>query len=213
VRLTSKTFEDNTFMPDECAFGLLNPDQQYRWGLNRNPEFSWSGLPAGTRSLAMINDDLDVPTKLDTFNREGMTVAKDLLRRTLCHWVLVDISPDDTIAYREYSEGVTVGGKPPGGRRGSREGVNEYGDWFRNDAKMKGNYFGYDGPCPPWNDERAHRYTFTVLALDVPRAAVEGSFTIAELRRALEGHVLGKASLVGTYTIAPDARPPVPTKS
>jgi Raf kinase inhibitor-like YbhB/YbcL family protein len=201
VRLTSKTFEDNTLMPDECAFGLLTADKQYRWGLNRNPEFSWSGLPAGTRSLAMINDDLDVPTKLDTFNREGMTVAKDLLRRTLCHWVLVDISPDDTIAYREYSEGVTVGGKPPGGRRGSREGINEYGDWFRNDAKMKGDYFGYDGPCPPWNDEKPHRYVFTLYALDVPKLEVDGKFGKYETLAAMKGHVLAEASITGLFTL------------
>ena len=34
---------------------------------------------------------------------------------------------------------------------------------------MFGDYYGYDGPCPPWNDELVHRYVFTLYALDVPR--------------------------------------------
>ena len=202
MQLTSQTFVDNTYMPDECAFGLLNPDKQYRWGPNRNPAFSWSGLPTGTRSLAMINDDLDVPTRLDTFNKEGLTVAKDLPRRTLCHWVLVDIRPDDAIAFGEYSDGVTVGGKPgPRGLRGAREGVNEYGDWFRNDATMKGDYYGYDGPCPPWNDDRPHRYVFTLYALDIPRLGVEGTFDKYQALDAMQGHVLGESSLTGLFTL------------
>ena len=94
MKLTSATFTDGGMMPDETAFGLLGPDKEYAFGLNCNPQFSWSGLPAGTRSLVLINDDLDVPVKLDTFNKEGALVSKSSRRRTLCHWVLVDLSPD-----------------------------------------------------------------------------------------------------------------------
>ena len=39
--------------------------------------------------------------------------------------------------------------------------------WFASDKDMAGDYHGYDGPCPPWNDEIPHRYVFTVYALDV----------------------------------------------
>ena len=42
---------------------------------------------------------------------------------------------------------------------------------------MEGQYFGYDGPCPPWNDSRVHHYQFRLLALDLPRCPVEGIFT------------------------------------
>ncbi len=31
---------------------------------------------------------------------------------------------------------------------------------------MAGAYHGYDGPYPPFNDARVHRYVFTVVALD-----------------------------------------------
>ena len=69
---------------------------------------------------------------------------------------------------------------------------------------MKGDYYGYDGPCPPWNDERVHRYVFTLYALDVARCALaEPRFTGPEVRAAIEGHVLAQASISGTYTLNP----------
>jgi len=152
MKLTSDTFSHMEFMPDECAFGLLGPDKQYQWGANRNPHFTWSNLPKGAKSLVLVNDDLDVPVKLDTFNKDGSVVAKEQERRSLCHWLLVDLDPaGDPIRSGEFSEGVTIGGKPgPKAARGTRQGINEYTDWFKNDVKMRGDYFGYDGPCPPW---------------------------------------------------------------
>jgi len=75
-----------------------------------------------------------------------------------------------------------------------------------SDKEMAGDYYGYDGPCPPWNDERPHRYVFTVYALDVARLAVEGRFGGLEARRAVEGHVLAQASITGRYTLNPAVR-------
>ena len=59
---------------------------------------------------------------------------------------------------------------------GLRHGINSYTAWFAGDAEMSGEYFGYDGPFPPWNDRRTHNYTFTIYALDVDRAPVDGTF-------------------------------------
>ena len=42
---------------------------------------------------------------------------------------------------------------------------------------MSGDYFGYDGPCPPWNDALVHRYVFTLYALDVATLGLQGPFT------------------------------------
>ena len=121
------------------------------------------------------------------------------------HWVLVDLSADlREIAAGQFSSEVTPGGKP--GRDaplGARQGINDYTDWFAVDEAMKGDYHGYDGPCPPWNDELLHRYVFTVYALDVARCAVESRFGGAEVRAAIAGHVLAEASLTGTYTLNP----------
>jgi Raf kinase inhibitor-like YbhB/YbcL family protein len=196
------------FMPDTCAFGVLGPDKQYQWGANRNPHLAWSGPPDGTQSLVLINDDLDVPVKLDTFNKDGSVVAKDQKRRSLCHWILIDIDPaGEALMFGEFSEGVTVGGKPgPQAARGTRQGINEYTDWFKNDEKMRGDYFGYDGPCPPWNDERPHRYVFTLYALDIPRLPVEGAFDKHAVLAAIHGHILAEASITGLYSLNPDAK-------
>ena len=66
---------------------------------------------------------------------------------------------------------------------------------------MAGDYYGYDGPCPPWNDERLHRYHFRVAALDIPSLGLEGRFDIGDVRRAMEGHVLAEAEIIGTYSL------------
>ena len=208
MKLSSRAFDDYGFMPDECAFGVLGPDRNYVWAPNRNPDLTWADVPQGARSLVLINDDLDVPTKLETFNKPGATVGKALPRRTLCHWVLVDLDPRDAIAFGEFSDGVTAGGKPgPESLRGTRQGINEYGDWFRTaDPKMAGDYFGYDGPCPPWNDEKPHRYVFTLYATDLARFPLEGKFGKYETLAAIEGHVLAEAALTGLFTLDPDVK-------
>jgi Phosphatidylethanolamine-binding protein len=53
---------------------------------------------------------------------------------------------------------------------------------------MKGTYFGYDGPAPPWTDSVVHHYTFTLYAIDVPKLEVKGDLTGANVREAINGH-------------------------
>lgn len=55
---------------------------------------------------------------------------------------------------------------------------------------------GYDGPEPP--DDRAHRYRFRVIALDAPLELASPP-TFAQLERAMRGHVVEEAALVGVY--------------
>ncbi|MDR1853507.1 MAG: YbhB/YbcL family Raf kinase inhibitor-like protein, partial [Azoarcus sp.] len=85
----------------------------------------------------------------------------------------------------------------------ARRGINDYTNWFANDNDMRGDYYGYDGPCPPWNDELVHRYVFTLYALDVERLPIEGRFNGQEARAALQGHILAEASITGTYSLNP----------
>ena len=68
---------------------------------------------------------------------------------------------------------------------------------------MAGDYFGYDGPCPPWNDEIAHRYVFTLFALDVETCPVRRKFTAADVVKAMKGHILGTAQITGRYSLNP----------
>jgi hypothetical protein len=68
---------------------------------------------------------------------------------------------------------------------------------------MSGDYCGYDGPCPPWNDAIIHHYVFTLYALDIERVPVDGKFTGQQVRDAIRGHILDQASITGTYTLNP----------
>ena len=121
------------------------------------------------------------------------------------HWVLIDLPADRTsIAAGEFSDAVTPKGKDgPAARGGTRQGVNDYTGWFAGDQDMAGDYYGYDGPCPPWNDSIVHHYVFTVYALDVERLPLMGRFGGADALKVIEPHALGKASITGTYTLNP----------
>ena len=208
MRLTSTAFADGGPIPGEFAFCVIDPVAHVKLSENMNPDLRWSDLPPGTKSLAMICHDPDVPSRGDDVNKEGSTVAASLPRVDFYHWVLVDL-PADTgpIARGEFSRGVTARGKPgPDAPRGGKQGINDYTGWFAGDKDMAGNYFGYDGPCPPWNDELRHRYVFTLYALDLAQLPLGTAFSGADARRAMRGHVLAQADLTGTYTLNPRLR-------
>ncbi len=206
MKLWSDSFADGAAIPSTNAFAKHHPESHVELTENRNPHLAWSDLPAGTRSLALIVHDPDVPSVGDDVNQEGKTVSASLPRVDFYHWVLVDLAPEPSaIAEGELADGVVARGKDgPACARG-RQGVNNYTAWFDGDADMGGTYFGYDGPCPPWNDAIVHHYHFTLYALDVERCAVDGEFDAPAVLKAIEGHVLGKASIMGTYAINPDA--------
>ncbi len=68
-----------------------------------------------------------------------------------------------------------------------RHGINSYTGWFASDPQMEGDYFGYDGPCPPWNDSIVHHYIFTLYALDINELDFEGEVTAENVRGGDEG--------------------------
>lgn len=209
MKLSSASFLPNQSIPTTFAFGRHDAVRHIQLAPNRNPQLAWSGAPADTRSFALICVDKDAPTVGDDVNQEGRVVPASLPRTAFYHWVMVDIPADTTeLAEGECSIGVVAGGKQQlTGPRGSRQGVNDYTGWFANDADMSGTYRGYDGPCPPWNDMRVHRYHFTLYALSSERCPVEGSdFTAPQVLAAIQPLVLAEASLTGTYAINPDAR-------
>jgi Raf kinase inhibitor-like YbhB/YbcL family protein len=205
MRLMTTAFADGGTIPAEFAFCAPDAAAHVRLSDNRNPDFAWSDLPAGTKSLALICHDPDVPSRGDDVNKEGRSVPATLPRVDFYHWVLVDLAPTALpIARGEFAQGITARGKAgPAGPRGARQGLNDYTGWFAADKDMAGNYFGYDGPCPPWNDELRHRYIFTLYALDVPRLDVQGNFTGAEAVAAMQGHILARAAQTGVYALNP----------
>ena len=187
------------------AFCIPHAQSHVCLGGNHNPHLAWSDLPAGTRSLALICHDPDVPSRGDDVNQEGRTVPASLPRVDFFHWVLLDLPATlGEIRAGEFSNDVTPRGKPgPHAPHDARQGINDYTHWFAGDNDMRGDYYGYDGPCPPWNDEIVHRYVFTVFALDVARLDIDGKLTGQKLRAAMQGHILAEASLTGTYTLNP----------
>jgi len=205
MHLNTTAFADNGAIPGEYAFAVIDPATHVRLSGNMNPDLAWTGAPAGTQSFAIVCHDPDVPSRGDDVNQEGRVVPASLPRVDFFHWVLVDLPPSTTaIARGSHAQGVTPRGKPgPQAPREGRHGINDYTGWFAGDKDMGGDYYGYDGPCPPWNDEIPHRYVFTLFALDVPQLAVPDRFTGADARRAMDGHILARASVTGRYTLNP----------
>jgi hypothetical protein len=207
MKLSSQSFADGGEIPGEFAFAVIDPKSHVSLSSNRNPHLAWTEVPEGTKSFAVIAHDPDVPSKGDDVNQEGREVPSSLPRVDFFHWVVIDL-PADTreIAVGSHSHNVTPKGKAgpqaPGGKPW-RHGINDYTGWFAGDHDMEGDYYGYDGPCPPWNDSIVHRYVFTVYALDVERLDVGGVITGAAVRAALEGHVLASDQITGTYTLNP----------
>jgi Raf kinase inhibitor-like YbhB/YbcL family protein len=96
-------------------------------------------------------------------------------KMTWVHWVLYDIAP----AASGLPEGVQASALPPD----TREGVN---DWGRT---------GYGGPCPPIG---RHRYFHKLYALDTLLPDLKRP-NKAALEKAMQGHILAQAVLIGTY--------------
>ncbi|HEY7374476.1 MAG TPA: YbhB/YbcL family Raf kinase inhibitor-like protein [Polyangia bacterium] len=96
-------------------------------------------------------------------------------RTTWVHWVLYNVPA----AARALPEGAKAAALPPG----AREGLN---DWKSA---------GYRGPCPPIG---RHRYFHKLYALDVELPDLREP-TKAQLEKAMQGHVLAEAQLIGTY--------------
>ena len=96
---------------------------------------------------------------------------------TWVHWVLYDLPA----SARELSEGVP-----------KQEDLSSGAHQGRNDFRK----VGYGGPCPPRG--AAHRYFFKLYALDA-KTKLKAGATKAELERAMQGHILAQAELMGRY--------------
>jgi Raf kinase inhibitor-like YbhB/YbcL family protein len=96
-------------------------------------------------------------------------------RMTWVHWVVYDMSPGTV--------GLTENADRQGLPAGARKGIN---DWKRP---------GYGGPCPPIG---RHRYFHKLYALDKMLGNL-GQATKQDVEAAMEGHVLARTELVGTY--------------
>jgi phosphatidylethanolamine-binding protein (PEBP) family uncharacterized protein len=203
MKLWSQSWANGDAIPARYAAGRIAEGGGVTFSDNLNPHLAWSEVPAGTQSMVLICHDFDVPSRGDDVNQPGREVPADLPRVDFFHWVLVDLPPVPAqIAEGAHCRGFTARGKPgPDAPGGARHGLNDYTGWFAADPQMAGQYFGYDGPFPPFNDSLVHHYVFTLYAVSLQRLPIEGAFTGLQVRAALAGHVLGEATVSGTYTL------------
>ena len=146
MKLTSTAFQNDELIPQKYG-------QDFE---DINPPLTIQDIPEGTKSLALLMDDPDIPESA------GIPVWD--------HWVVFNISP----AIMEIKENWNVKGIRGKGTRG---------------------YLNYSGPKPP---DREHRYFFKLYALDNTLNLAEGATKI-DVERAMEGHVLEHAVLMGRY--------------
>ena len=202
MKLHSDSFKDGDAIPGRFAFAVIA--DPISLSSNQNPHLAWTDMPPDTKSFALTVIDPDVPSVGDDVNQAGRQVAADLPRVDFTHWLLANIPASmHSIEAGAFSDGIQAHGKADSGLFNTRQGLNDYTGWFAGDADMAGQYHGYDGPCPPWNDQRMHHYVFTVYALDVERLELPAHFGADALLSALAPHVLAKASLPGRYTLNP----------
>ena len=198
MQASSDSFEHRGRIPPEFALGAPGG-----FGGNRNPQIAWRDVPDGTRSFALLCIDTDAPTDASLAGKDGVEIPVAHPRGDFVHWAMVDIPAGvREIVAGSCSDGFDKGGKrAPNGPEGARQGLNDYTGWFAGDDALRGQYLGYDGPYPPPNDLREHRYFFRVFALDVERLDVAEQFTAGDVFRAMHGHVLAEASIYGTYSL------------
>ncbi len=96
---------------------------------------------------------------------------------TWVHWVIFNIPP----TINELPEGTPISSGLP---NGALQGKNDFGN------------YGYGGPCPPGG---THRYYFKLYALDT-MLKLSAGITKAELLKAVEGHVMAQAQVMGRYS-------------
>jgi len=96
---------------------------------------------------------------------------------TWTHWVLFDLPASADNLPESVPKTADLSG-------GGHQGRNDFGKT------------GYGGPCPP--PGKPHRYFFKLYALDAP-LNLKGGASRADVEKAMKGHVLGEAQVMGKF--------------
>ncbi len=162
IELTSSAFQEGAKIPKKYT-GEGKEDL--------SPPLAWSGLPGGTRELALICDDPDAPSRDHPAPEPWV------------HWVIYKIPPTAVALPAGLPKTPTLK-EPPGALQGKNSWAG-------------GQTTGYRGPLPP-PKSGPHRYFFKLYALDAALDLAPGA-TKAAILKAMDGHVLGEGRLFGTY--------------
>lgn len=138
-----------------------------------SPPLGWSDAPQGTKSFALALVDPDVPMEEEWF--PFPIKVGDLPGDLFIHWLVYDIPLSAT----HLSEGVSPGGSLPAG---AKELKNSFPS------------LGYGGMGPP-PGHKAHRYIFTLYALNVDTLELSPEASYIDFINAMKGKILATASL------------------
>ena len=159
ISVTSTIFEHHGMVPEENS----------AYGANTSIDVSWSNLPSGTRSLALICDDPKV-------------VEIGMMESPFVHWVVYNIPGSAS----GLPGGLSSDAEPnASGLAGMINGNNGTGRP------------GYFGPRPPANGQ-LHQYDFRIYALDAD-LDLDSGLNKEQLLEAMDGHILGTGLLMGHY--------------
>ncbi|MCM8827649.1 MAG: YbhB/YbcL family Raf kinase inhibitor-like protein [Candidatus Omnitrophica bacterium] len=138
----------------------------------RSPDFEHNGFIP--KKFTCQGEDVNPTLIIEGIPQDTKSLAlivddPDAPMGTWVHWVVFDIEP----TFNKIEENSVPG----------KQGINDFG---KKD---------YGGPCPPFG---THRYFFKVYALDRKLNLKEG-ITKKELEKAMQGHILDEAELIGLY--------------
>ncbi|HEX4041831.1 MAG TPA: YbhB/YbcL family Raf kinase inhibitor-like protein [Xanthobacteraceae bacterium] len=204
LKVKVDSFKNGGTVPNKYAFCVPAATGHTAGGQNINPSISWSKGPKGTKSYAIILHDTDSPAEhREMMNKEDVTMTSEVKRHDFFHWVLVDI-PANVTAIKEGADSSArvLHGKPATSTVGVK-GLNDYTKVTASNDAMKGQYYGYDGPCPPWNDDIVHHYHFAVYALSVKSLDLPKDFDGPAAQDAMKGKILAQGEELGLYTQNP----------
>jgi Raf kinase inhibitor-like YbhB/YbcL family protein len=205
LKIKVDSIKNGGTIPTKYSFCMPAAQGHAGAGPNLSPPISWSKGPKGTQSYAVVLNDTDSPkTNRDKMNKEGMTVPTTTERQTFFHWVLVDI-PSKVTSLKEGADSTArvAHGKPATSAGVGVRGLNMFTMVFAASEAMKGDYYGYDGPCPPWNDDNLHHYHFIVYALSVKTLGLPAGFDGPAAMEAMKGKILAEGKLDATFSTNP----------
>ena len=159
ITVTSTIFEHHGMVPEENS----------AYGANTSIDLSWSNLPSGTQSLALICDDPKV-------------VEIGMMESPFVHWVVYNIPS-------------SASGLPGGLSSDAEPNVSGLAGMINGNNGL--GRPGYFGPRPPANGQ-LHQYDFRIYALDAD-LNLEAGLDKAQLLEAMDGHILGTGLLMGHY--------------
>ena len=190
MKLVTTAFADRGAIPPSSRSASRIRKRTSTLSDNRNPDFAWSGAAVGDAVVRVLCASIRTCRRAATTStRKAAPCRRRLPRVDFSHWVLVDLrrrrvadrARRISLERRDDARQARAGGAARARARAST--TTPAGSQPTRD--MAGDYYGYDGPCPPWNDEIPHRYVFTrVRARRRPRSRLDGRFARSTQARA-----------------------------